>query len=163
MSGRLTLSIKNSETLVLAGMDEFLSELVKRIPEAGAPHPDSDARMFPRLSAGREPEMDAEWEEFVRPELEAQFGSNRDTVEEDLAGLKREAGKGLTLEIPQAHVPAWVHALNQARLSLVTRYQVRDEALEDAAAMVEGHGIVLFQIQFYGLLQEWLIEAGDSI
>lgn len=162
MSRRLTLSAKDPETLLLAGMDDFLAELVMRIPEAGAPHPETDARLFPSLSGGREPEMDEEWEEFVRPELEAQFGWNRDRVAEDLEGLKREAGRGLCLEIPQAHVPAWVHALNQARLSLVTRHQIRDEALEDAG-MPAGNGIVLFQIQFYGLLQEWLIEAGHSL
>jgi hypothetical protein len=45
----------------------------------------------------------------------------------------------------------------------VTRHQIQDEALEDAAGAPAANGIVLFQIQFYGLLQEWLIEAGHSI
>ncbi len=163
MSRRLTLQVKDAQTLVLSGLDDFLSDILCRIPEAGAPHPDSDARLFPPLSAGREPEMDADWKEFVRPELESQFSWNRDVVAEDLKGLRSEGRRGITIEILQAHVPAWVHALNQARLSLVARHSVSEEALEEGSLVPGLEGLALFQIQFYGMLQEWMIEAGDSI
>ena len=163
MSCRLTLGSKDPQTLVLSGLDDFLSELLRRIPDAGAPHPDTDARLFPRPSHGREPEMDAEWAEFVRPELEAQFEWNRDRVAEDLLALRQVEGRGMVIEIPQSHVPAWVHSLNQARLSLVTRHKVEDEALEDGRILPGAHGLILFQIQFYGLVQEWLMEAGEAL
>jgi hypothetical protein len=163
MNRQLTLKVKDPETLVLSGLDDFLVELVRRIPADGAPHPDSDERLFPAPSRGREPEMDAEWVDFVRPELEEQFGRNRDRVTEDLHALRKQGPLGMELEIPQRHVPSWVHALNQARLSLVARHKISDEALEDSSFFTGPQGLVLFQIQFYGLLQEWLIEAGQAL
>ena len=163
MSGRLTLKAKNATTLVLAGLDEFLAELVRSIPDAGTPHPDSEARLFPSLSGGREPGWDEEWRELVRPELEAQFSWNRDRVAEDLKGLRKMAGQGLALEIPLAHVPAWVHALNQARQSLVARHRIQEETLEDVSGAPGAASLQIFQTQFYGLLQEWLMNAGDCI
>jgi len=163
MSRRLTLQAKDSTTLVLSGLDDFLADILSRVPEAGTPRPETESRLFPSLSAGREPEMDADWREFVRPELEAQFEWNRDVVAEDLKGLHSEGRRGIALEIPQSHVPAWVHALNQARLSLVARHGVSEEALEEGLVVPGLDGLVLFQVQFYGMLQEWMIEAGDSI
>ncbi len=163
MSRRLTLQAKNSEILLLSGLDDFLTELLLKLPEAGAPHPDSDSRLFPSLSGGTEPEMDDEWREFVRPELEAQFEGNRDRVEEDLTALRASGGNEMELEIPQLHVGAWIHALNQARLSLVARHRIKDEVLEEGPLLPGLEGMILFQIQFYGVLQEWLIEAGQSI
>lgn len=163
MSRRLTLQAKDAATLLLSGLDGFLAELLLKIPESGAPHPESESRIFPSPSGGSEPEMDEEWREFVRPELESQFGWNRNLVAEDLKGLRTSVGRELELEIPQLHVGAWVHALNQARLSLVSCHHISDKALEEGPVLPGMEGMILFQIQFYGLLQEWLIEAGDSI
>jgi hypothetical protein len=163
MSRRLVLQSKNAETLLLSGLDDFLAELLRQIPEAGNPTPESEARLFPSPSGGKEPEIDEEWHEFVRPELESQFSQNRDVVAADMLRIQGSARNGFGLEIPQKHVPAWIHALNQARLSLVARHHVKDEVLEEGTPQPGVQGLVLFQIQFYGLIQEWLVEAGDVL
>ena len=40
---------------------------------------------------------------------------------------------------------------------------IKDEVLEEGTPQPGVEGLVLFQIQFYGLIQEWLIEAGDVL
>jgi Domain of unknown function (DUF2017) len=161
MSRRLILQSKDAETLLLSGLDDFLAELLRQVPEAGSPQAATESRLFPLPSGGREPELDAEWREFVRPELESQFSENRDVVAGDMLQIQGNARKGFSIEIPQTHAPAWIHALNQARLSLVARHHIRDEVLEEGTPQPGADGLVLFQIQLYGLIQEWLVDACD--
>jgi hypothetical protein len=73
-------------------------------------------------------------------------------------------GGGFELDIPMAHLPAWIHALNQARLSLTEQHKLQDVDLEDEpAAAVGPNGLVLFQVRFYGLLQEWMLSVTESL
>jgi hypothetical protein len=62
---------------------------------------------------------EAQWRRHAVPELERLFSSRAQLVRRDLAGL-RKLGKSDTqlLLIPNAHVNAWLAALNAARLAL---------------------------------------------
>ena len=163
MSHKLTLRMKAQDVFVLEGLDDFLGALLKEIPDVGAPHPDSAARFYPKLTAGRDTAADEEWKELVESELETHFAWNRDRVEQDLKGLKNAGRAGWEVEIPLASMPAWIHALNQARLSLSERFQLDEVDMEDVPGHAEPEGLILFQMQFYGMLQEWLLAAGDSV
>jgi hypothetical protein len=163
MSKKLTLREKAPEVFVLEGLDDFLAALLREVPGAGAPHPDSAGRFYPGLTAGRDRAADAEWKELVGGDLEAHFTGNRDRVERDLAGLRSNGRDGWEVEIAVAGMPAWIHALNQARLSLSERFQLDEVDLEDSAGTNGPEGLILFQMQFYGMLQEWLLAAGDSV
>ena len=163
MSRKLTLRTKDSKTLILSGMDEFLGGLMRDIPLLGTPSSQSEQRLFPDPTGGREAEADADWREFVRPELEDYFAANRDVVEEDLEGLRESKGGGLEVEIPMAHLPQWIHALNQARLALNTKHNLGERELEEDDELSGEVGLVLFHIQFYGLLQEWMLSLVDSL
>lgn len=163
MSRKLTLRAKDSKTLVLAGMDEFFGSLLREIPLLGTPASGSERRLFPDPTGGRDPDADADWQEFVRPELEEHFAMNRDVVEEDLQGIRDAGAGGLEVEIPLAHLSQWIHALNQARLALNAQYNLGDRDLEEDTDLSAEEGLVLFRIQFYGLLQEWMLSLVDSL
>ncbi len=165
MSRKLTLHAKDPSTLVLSGLDDFLCSLLREVPESGFAHPDADARLFPSPTAGRDPEADQEWREFVRPDLEEQFAWNRNRVADDLLSLRFEAHRGAALDIPMENLPAWIHALNQARLCLSAQFKLGDEEGEEEGsdAHPAPEGVAVFQMQFYGLLQEWFLAASDTL
>lgn len=163
MSQRLTLRQKATDVFVLEGLDDFLAALLREVPDAGAPHPDSAERFYPRLTAGRDKAADEEWKDLVGDDLEAHFSWNRDRVEQDLKGLRSHGSEGWAVDIAVAGMPAWIHALNQARLSLSERFQLDEVDFEDSGGSPGPEGLILFQMQFYGMLQEWLLAAGDSV
>jgi hypothetical protein len=136
-----------------AGQTAQLAEAVAR----------TAGRCLPAGHVIQRAEADADWREFVRPELEDFFASNRDVIEEDLQEIRDARGGGLEVDIPMAHLPQWIHALNQARLALHTQHQLGEREVEEDGELSGEDGLVLFQIQFYGLLQEWMLSLVDSL
>lgn len=163
MSQQLVFRSKDDHTFMLSGLDDFLMGLVAEIPKAATAGGESAKRIFPQPTAGADEEADAEWETFVRPDLEEQFAFNRDRVALDLKSV-RHAGKiGFEMEIPAANLPAWIHALNQARLCLSSIHNLGEKELEGSARLHGPSGIAIFQIQFYGILQEWMLAVTKDI
>jgi hypothetical protein len=163
MSQRMTLRMKDGETLVLSGLDEFLCGLLREIPGAGVPSAASRERFFPKPTAGCHPEADEDWQDFIEPELEDRFSQNRSRVSEDLRGLQDRGRAGWELEIPMGHVGQWIHALNQARLALTCVNGLGDRELDEDVPPPGPRGVLLFQIRFYGLLQEWMLSLSDEL
>ncbi len=163
MSHKLTLRSKDPKTLVLSGLDEFLSALLRDVPLIGTPSGRSEKRLFPDPTGGTESQTDADWRELVRPELEEHFALNRDIVREDLEQLRPTRGGGFELEIAVAHLPQWIHSLNQARLALDAHHQIGERQLDEESELSGEEGLAMFQIQFYGLLQEWMLSRVDSL
>jgi hypothetical protein len=163
MSRKLTLRSKDPETLVLSGLDEFLGSILRDVPEIGTPSAGSEGRLFPDPTGGREGQMDADWREFVRPELEEHFAMNRDVVREELQRMRAARGGAFELEISVAHLPQWIHTLNQARLALDAQHQIGERHFGEEFELSGEEGLALFQIQFYGMLQEWMLSRIDSL
>jgi hypothetical protein len=163
MSRRLTLRREDDQKFVLGGMDEFLTGLLREIPGAGVPEGEARERFFPKPTAGTHPEADGEWAEFVQPELEEQFLERRDCVAEDLRGLKDAGRRGWELVIPRKHLGAWIHALNQARIALSCRNRLGERELDEDVNLLGPEGVLVFQVRFYGLLQEWMLSVTDEL
>ena len=163
MSQRLYFQINEDGSLLLGGLDEFLTTLIRDLPQIGCPEPCSESRLFPNLTGGRQPEADADWAEFVRPELEAQFEWNRDRVAEDCEKIRADGPDAFQLVIPKANGPAWVHALNQARISLSAKYCFTEAQMEEGIADGGLERVAMFQMQFYGMLQEWVLSVVDDL
>jgi hypothetical protein len=163
MSLRLTFRTKDSETLVLGGLDDFLGALLLEVPEQGTPSSESEHRLFPDPTGGREEQADADWRDLVRPELEEQFALNRDAVREDLQQMRKVPSGTLEVEIPRSHLPQWIHALNQARLAIDAIHDFGDRNADDEVELPGEEGLALFRLQFYGLLQEWMISRVDTL
>jgi Domain of unknown function (DUF2017) len=120
--------------------------------EGGAAH----ARIFPAPTAGREPDADRDWREYVEPDLRRLFQDALDVVAEDVQRLKPEGRKrGESLRIPVKNLEAWIHALNQARLAIAARNDFSEKDM-DGRVPIEGdaRALSLFQVHFYGFLQE---------
>ena len=152
---------RKGEALEISDLDPFLAELLRQIPGCTNPDPESEAeaRLFSRPSA--EEEICAEWKSYVEPELRRLFRSATETVAEDLAQLNgnEKSFRNRTLSIPFEHTDAWLSALNQARLVIAAKYGFSEEELNDHDRSPIGsrRDLGLFQINFYGFLQEFIL------
>jgi len=161
----VNISRRDDKTLLLAGLDAFLFELLRQLDAAAALGPDdlANGRFFPRPASEEENEINADWREYIVPELHHLFEDARKTVQRDLDTV--ESGPGdpskLSVVIPLEHGDAWLNALNQARLALAERHRVSEEDMELRLPMIvkTDRDFALLQIQFYGLVQEFLVEA----
>ena len=157
---------REGETLQISGLDPFLAELLREIPVStnteGAP--ESEARLFTEPSI--EKEIRAEWKSYVEPGLRRLFRNATETVAADLEQLNgnEKSLHNRTLKIPFEHADAWLNALNQARLVIATNYEFSDEELNDHDRSPIGsrRDLGLFQINFYGFLQEFILRETQS-
>jgi hypothetical protein len=160
MSRKLILERKDEQTLRLSGLDVFLTRLLQEIPSAGEPGPACEGRFFPKPTGGQDARVDADWGQYVRPELEGLFSESRSRVAKDLEGIRPTGRGGYAVEIPEAHRWEWIHGLNQARLALATIHGLGEAELEKKVPLEPSASFAAFQIQFYALLQEWLLSDG---
>lgn len=147
----------DEQTVAIEDLDIFLCELLHQIPDCADPGDSEKARMrlYSSPTHGAEPRFDEEWKEFVEPELHDLFRSALDVVREDLADSPLgRPDKQHKVIIPVAHLESWIHALNQARLALGARYDVTDEDMDDIPTGGDERALAIFQIHFYGYLQE---------
>jgi hypothetical protein len=152
---------RQGDALQISDLDPFLAELLRQIPESADAEgaPEAEARLFSKPSA--EKEMCAEWESYVEPELRRLFRSATQTVAADLIQLNgnEKSLRNRALRIPLEHADAWLNTLNQARLVIATKYKFSDAELNDHDRSPIGsrRDLSLFQINFYGFLQEFIL------
>ena len=152
---------RKGEALQVSDLDPFLAELLRQIPASTNPQgeAEAEARLFTRPSA--EKEICAEWKSYVEPELRRLFRSATETVAEDLVQLNgnEKSLRNRTLTIPFEHADAWLNALNQARLVIAAKYKFSDVELNDHDRSPIGsrRDLSLFQVNFYGFLQEFIL------
>jgi hypothetical protein len=148
------------------GIDPFLAELIRQIPQAA--DAEDNALATGRLFSSPSPddaELTADWQELVAPELKTQFRSAVSLVAHDLAeNLCETDGNDdfpFRLQIPLEHTDAWLSALNQARLVLAARYAFSDEELGERfpPQLKSLRALVLYQITIYGWMQELLLST----
>ena len=152
---------REDDALQISDLDPFLAELLRQIPLSANPDgaPAAEARLFSQPSA--EKEIRAEWKSYVEPELRRLFRSATETVAEDLVQLNanERSLRNSTLIIPFEHADAWLNALNQARLVIAAKYKFSDVVLNDHDRSPIGsrRDLALFQVNFYGFLQEFIL------
>jgi hypothetical protein len=151
--------------LGLRGIPSVLSELLRQIPRwVDIESDEAEERLFPSpVTDPDEEELRADWQAHVEPELHEFFQSTRQVVDADLRGMTEDA-EGYALEFSLKHADAWLNALNQARLALAALHGFGEDDLA-------GHGpkeirtereLALLQINFYGMIQHWLLEILDE-
>jgi len=157
---------REGEALKISDLDPFLAELLRQIPMSANPEgaPTAEARLFTKPSA--EKEVCAEWKSYVEPELRRLFRSANETVASDLAQLNgnEKSLRNRSLRIPFEHADAWLSTLNQARLVIAEKYKFSDEELNDHDRSPIGsrRDLGLFQVNFYGFLQEFILREMES-
>ncbi len=156
---------RDDNTLLLTGLDAFLFELLRQLDAAANLGADDPAlgRFFPTPTAEEEEQINRDWREYVTPELRHLFEEARKIVQRDLETVEPVPGdpNKLSIVIPLQHGDAWLSALNQARLALAERHRVTEEDMELKLPIIvrTDRDFALLQIQFYGLVQEFLVEA----
>lgn len=143
-------------------LDLFLSELLRKLPSAANPEDSKEAaeRLFPKPSDSEE--TNQEWTEYVHPELRHLFESANATVAADIDGMYEVVGKErFGLRIPSAHLEAWLCTLNQARLVIAERNGFKEKDIDRGIVPVlrSQKDLQLFQLHFYGILQEVLLRG----
>ncbi len=152
----------SSNAWEVSGIHPFFAGLLAEVPQAAARHEGVRGRLYPDPVGGPEGGGDLRevWREHVTPELERLFASSREIVARDLDSLG-PSGEGVRLLIPDAHVDAWLNALNQARLVIAGENNFREKDMDHAEPpdLSTPRGVDLLRVHFYAHLQELLVEA----
>lgn len=125
------------------------------------------ARLFPNPYL-EDTEHASDWQEHVTPSLAEHFQSASGIVFKDLATLHLEEGGHYSLSIPGDHLNAWIHTLNQTRLTLNAIHDFTEDEMElrklpeDAVRCMD-----LYLVNFYGAILSSLVsiaqgEAGEA-
>jgi hypothetical protein len=159
---------RQGDALELSELDPFLAELLRQIPDSTNPEdvPGAEERIFSAPAGEKEKEMRAEWKLYVEPELRRLFRSATETVVADLKALNGASKPfaNCALRIPVKHADAWLNTLNQARLTIATKYQFTEAELSDHYRSPIGsrRDLGLFQVNFYGFLQEFILQEMNA-
>lgn len=154
---------RNNGSLEINEIDPFLAELLRQIPVST--NPDSvraaEQRLYSAPAGPNEKEFCADWKVYVEPGLRRLFQTSTETVESDLRQLAEgdKPFSNRTLRIPHQHSEAWLNALNQARLAIAAKYDFTEAELCDHYRSPIGsrRDLSLFQVNFYGFLQEFIL------
>ena len=157
---------RHGETLEISELDPFLAELLRQVPDSAKPEgEEAEARLFSLPADQSETDLCAEWKLYVEPELRRLFRTATETVAADLGQLNGKAKPfaNCALCIPKKHAEAWLSALNQARLAIAAKYNFTEAELSDHYRSPIGsrRDLGLFQVNFYGFLQEFILQELD--
>lgn len=158
---------RQADFLIVSELDPFLAELLRQVPESTQPDgvEAAEARLFSLPTEERETDLCAEWKVYVEPELRRIFETATETVAADLTQLNGKAKPfaNCTLRIPIKHAEAWLSALNQARLVIASKYGFTEGEMCDHYRSPIGsrRDLGLFQVNFYGFLQECILQQAE--
>jgi len=159
----MEVSLGTQGSLVFNRLDPFLTEILRQIPDAANPAGDANAlaRLSPPPIVGEvDDEFLQDWEDYVKPELQALFSEALSVVSQDLLGLMNQPTNARNrLEIPLEHADAWINALNQARIVLAERHHFTEDELGKCGILCfeSRRDLALVQMNFYAMIQEMLI------
>ena len=159
---------RRDDEFEISELDPFLAELLRQIPASANPEgaPVAEQRLFSSPAGADEAKICAEWKLYVEPELRRLFQSATETVAADLQQLKgnEKTFANCTLRIPRRHADAWLSALNQARLVIAARHNFTDGELcdHDRSPIGSRRDLSLFQVNFYGFIQEFILRGIDG-
>lgn len=156
------MTIEPDGSVRLSGLAPWAAAVLYELDELLAPNQPERVRerLFPLPSDDEE--HAEEWRKHVHPELFALVASARDVVRADLAAVRppKDGRLGWTIDIPAAHVRAWVSALNAARLTLAELANLREEELEqDPEGLPGDRAPAALKVRLFGWIQELILEG----
>ena len=163
--------IKNDDsTWTLSKVSELEPLMLSRIPDSADPNGCDRAldRLYPSpiapdadLDADKSFDLENDWDEFIKPDLQIEFKDALKIVADDLGKsiMPREGDLNLYQFIsPTAHANHWCSALNQARIVIHHKYDLPDEdGVMDMSPNPE-KWMATLQSEIYGMLMEFLIK-----
>ena len=132
-------------------LDAAERAVIERIVEQLSPRIGQVARTVP--IAYSEAELQAEYERWVRPEVDRQRGADLDVIR-DCVG----SGEDVTV-LTEAQALAWARGLNHLRLAAGGLLGVDDDGWEQRASAAQRRAPEFRVLMALGLLQEELVAA----
>jgi hypothetical protein len=124
---------------------------ILRLREQSGPH----QRLFPDPIAN-DAESNAEWHRLMDGEFHHLFASADEIIVRDLTQLDPVQGH---VTFPAEHINAWMSALNQARLILGAKFQVRETDMDRQDLDIrDPREKALLQIHLLGWLLQLFVE-----
>jgi hypothetical protein len=155
----------DAETMEISDLDLLGCELLQQIVVSAQvdDHPVAQERLYSSPTEAHDPAFEEDWKNYVQPDLRELFRSAQEVVTKDLKNFPAEdSGDDHILLLPVEHLEDWIHCLNQARLALSARFEFTEHDLEEPLPF---HGdqraLALFQVHFYGFLQECFLRQLD--
>lgn len=155
----------DEKTLRLTGIAPLVADCLQCLDEilAQRDSPKVRQRLFPVPSTDEA--INAEWEQFVGPDLRHLFVTAAETVLRDLTALEADPQdkKCFQVAFSAAHLDAWMSAINQARLILSEKFHITEREMErhdlDLGSETD---LALIRIHILGWLLTVLVEFGSS-
>lgn len=159
---RIRVVRKRDGALSLRGLPDPVVALLQDVDAllSAPPSPAVERRLFPRPVD--DDAQAAEWSRLVRPELFALLASSREVVARDLANRLEDDGDDHRVDIPAAHVAAWIHALGAVRLAIAERHGIGRTEMDpdtDRSDLPPAKRAAASRIDVYGWLQALLVDA----
>lgn len=151
---KLRLEEHDAKHLCLRGIDAMIARCLYDVPTILQlrDRPDVKPRLFPDITTDEK--ANAEWHEYVGPELHHLFAEAGETLVRDLTALNKDA-----VIFPVEHISAWMSAINQARLILGEVHHITETDMEQSTFNIEDprHKAIL-QIHLLGYLLQLFVE-----
>ncbi len=151
--------ITDAGELILHEIDGLLGAMLLALPDVSLPrdYKPSHDRIYQMPCA--DVEEQANWKEYVEPEMRTQFSTASDLVAADLQSLATDECDSGSICIPPAHMDAWMNTLTRARLILFEDHQLSDEDMEQGVRSLENpRDLALMHVGIYGMLLEYLVQ-----
>jgi hypothetical protein len=157
----MRLSRRKKGVVTVLGIPPLVAEMILELPDLlGADQPEAvRRRLFPDPTD--DPDDAAEWRRAQHPELFALLADSKRIVESDLASIGPGPDAGTQrLEIPEAHVAAWISAINAARLAIGALHDLTAADMDPAREPTfDERGVAIFRVDVYAWLQGLLIRT----
>ena len=128
----LRIELIDAKTIRLTGIAPLVADCLQRLDEILAQRDSPAARQRLNPNPSTDEAINAEWEQFVAPDLRHLFVTATETVVRDLTALQLDpqGENRFCVAFPAGHLDAWMSAINQARLILGEQLQVTAADLE---------------------------------
>ena len=155
----------DEKTVRLTGIAPLVADCLQNLDEilAQRDSPEVRQRLFPAPST--DDTINAEWEQYVGPELRHLFVTAAETVLRDLTALEADPQreKYFRVAFSSSHLDAWMSAINQARLILGEKFHIAEKEMDRHDLDLNREpDLALIRIHLLGWLLTVLVEFGSS-
>lgn len=153
----MTLSRPSPGVLGFHDVPAPLADIIRKVPRLNeALSQKAEARFFPEPADDEQ--LSRDWKAHVQPGLQELFMDARATVAADLKAMKQD-GENCSLDFPERHIPAWINALNQARLALAETHGFTEKELASRRPppLDSPRDFARLEIDFLAAIQDWLV------